>query len=48
MKTDALIKLLGDLNHLNDVEELDLNNLIQTYPYVQNFRFLLAKKKTIE
>ncbi len=47
MKTDALINVLGDLNQLAHIDEATLLELVEKYPYVQNFKFLLAKKKQL-
>lgn len=47
MKTDVLIKILGDLRNLKNVDESELIDMTKEYPYVQNFRFLLAKKKQL-
>ncbi|MDA9773896.1 hypothetical protein N9B82_02975 [Saprospiraceae bacterium] len=47
MTTESLIKVLGDLNQLENVTLEELTGLRDQFPYSQNFQVLVAKKKQL-
>ena len=47
MTTESLIKILGDLNQLENVTLEELTALKDQFPYSQNFQVLVAKKKQL-